>query len=287
MMKRFIKIGACFFIFGYLLICVAIYFMQDSMLFPAHLARPVPESWQPTAAERHVQAMLDGHCGKLHAVIWEISAAKGTVMVFHGNGESIASVESQVPPFQQLGYNVMAWDYAGYGRSTPCRFSEKDLLEDAETAYLWLEKQHPPSPIVLYGRSVGTALALYVAKQHPPLSVLLVSPYDALVNVAHDQMPFFMPVELLMRYPLHADQWIGQVQGHIHAIHGLEDTLIKPERAMALIRQAKGSADIEWVEGAGHNDITIFEKSRQWLERCLKDISFQSKTIQTGNTNDQ
>jgi hypothetical protein len=254
---------------GYLLFCITIYFMQNSMLFPAHLASPVSDAWQPTTGVSHQQVLLDGHCGKLHAAIWRVVDEKGIVMVFHGNGESVASVEHQVPMFHQLGYSVMTWDYPGYGQSTSCWFSESDLLDDADNAFKWLSKQSSTLPIILYGRSVGSGLALYVASKHPQHRVLLISPYDALANVAKDHMPFFIPVDLLIRVPLHAEKWINHVQGSVHAIHGLADTLIMPERAMALMQKANGNADIEWVIGAGHNDIQMFEQYRLWLKKYL------------------
>lgn len=71
------------------------------------------------------------------------------------------------------------------------------------------------------------------------------------------------------RQALHADRWISKVRGPVHAIHGLADTLIAPERAQALMRAANGKVDMEWVKGAGHNDITLFGESRGWLEQSL------------------
>lgn len=256
-------------VIGYVLFCVGIYFMQRTLLFPAYAALPVGDNWQPTVGALHEQTMLDGQCGKLHAVLWRIAGDKGTVLVFHGNGESVANVEGEVAMFHELGYSVMAWDYPGYGRSTPCWFTESDLLQDAETAYLWLKQKTPDSRIVLYGHSVGTGLALYVASRHPNHRVLLVSPYDALVNVAQDHMPWLVPVNLLIRYPLHADRWIGRVHGSIHALHGLADTLIAPQHAVALLHHANGNADIEWVVGANHNDLSHAENNRRWLASKL------------------
>lgn len=254
---------------GYVLLCTGVYFLQGSMLFPAYMAPGVPENWQPAAGSPHDQALLDGRCGRLHVVLWGRAGDQGTVMVFHGNGESVASVESEVPMFHQLGYSVMAWDYPGYGRSAACRFSEDDLLQDADTAYQWLNARVPASRIVLYGRSVGAGIALHVASRHPVRQVLLVSPYDTLANVVSDHLPFFVPVELLFRYPLRAEQWIGQVQAPIHAIHGLADKLIAPERARKLMEKAHGRAEIEWVKNAGHNDISLFQQSDQWLVKQL------------------
>ena len=250
---------------GYLGFCLTIYLTQQQRLFAAHYAPPVGQDWRPSAGTHHLQVMLQGQCGKLHVVRWETANPKGVIMVFHGNGESIVNVESWVPMFQALGYSVMGWDYPGYGRSTACPFTEESLLQDAETAYQWLAADVPDRRIVLYGHSLGTGLALHVASQHPGHLVLLVSPYDSLTGVAADHMPW-LPIAWIIRYPMRADAWIGRVQGSIHAIHGLADTLILPERARELMRQARGNADIEWVEGVGHNDAQLFANINRWLE---------------------
>lgn len=253
----------------YALACVVVYVMQKRMLFPAYMAPVVDTTWQPTAGDLQEQAMIAGQCGKLHVASWRLKQSRGTVMIFHGNGESMVSVQIQAQKFLDLGYSVMGWDYPGYGKSDDCWFSEHDLLKDTETSYQWLLKHESDSRIVFYGRSMGSGLALYIASKHPGHRVLLVSPYDSLLSVAKDNEPFIMPVGLLMRYPLSAVQWIGKVRGDIHAIHGTADALIKPEHAIALMKAAKGNADIEWIKGAGHIDITKFEQSNRWLTKQL------------------
>ena len=255
----------------YIGVCALAYFLQGYLLFPAHAVPSVSDAWKPTRGSSDIQSFIKGRCGNLHVVKWPVANAKGTIMVFHGNGESIASVETQVSQFHQLGFSVMAWDYPGYGRSQRCWFSQKDLLSDAKLAYQWLENQPQVGKIVLYGRSIGSGIALYVASQYR-LPVLLVSPYDALRNVAKQKMPFFIPVDFLIRYPLDVHPWVEKIQAPIYAIHGLDDRLILPERAAALAKSSQGKVHITWVAHAGHNDIILFEQSDSWLKQHLAKI---------------
>lgn len=264
-MKTLTVILVCVAIAVYGVLCTAIYYSQASLIFPSQLSQPVFANWKPTLGNASEEVLLDGRCGKLHAVIWKNTDTKNMLMYFHGNAESIASVQSLVPALLQLGYGVMAWDYPGYGRSLACRFSEDDLLQDADLAYRWLASRGLQKNMVIFGSSVGSGLALYVASRHPGHPVLLIAPYDALVNVASDHMPFFIPVRLLMRYPLRAEQWIGRIDAPVHVIHGLADTIISPERARALLRHAKANASVEWVENADHDDAILIEKSFRWL----------------------
>jgi pimeloyl-ACP methyl ester carboxylesterase len=258
-------------LFAYAGMCGWIYFRQQAMLFPADSAPHIDEEWQPTAGGQITQTMLQGSCGKLHAVLWDKAGSKGVVMVFHGNAENLKTVEDQVAEFHGLGYAVASWDYPGYGRSENCWFDERDLLRDADTAFQWARQQAGNRPVTLYGRSIGTGLALYVASHESVQKVLLISPYDSLANVGKDHMPPYVPVKWLILYPLQAQQWIARVQAPVYAIHGLSDTLIAPERARLLMQHARENAQITWVKNAGHRASELFGQSGQWLKERLAD----------------
>ena len=251
-----------------LLACGALYFLQTRLLFPAYLAQPVPTNWKPSAGDSAIQAFIDSSCGEIHVVIWKIKQAKGTIMMFHGNGESLASINDYAYAFHNLGYNLMAWDYPTYGRSSTSFFSQAELLSDAETAYQWLNTQEKPERIVIFGYSIGTGIAIYTASQHPQHDVYLVAAYDSLLNVAKEHTANWLPISFIMRYPMPATNWIKKINGHIHMLHGTQDTLISPARAKALFDHANKNADIEWVN-AGHVDDNLFLYRNAWMQRHL------------------
>ncbi len=255
-------------VLAYLIICCFMYFKQKSLLFPIHVTSSVAKDWQPDG-ENSEQALITGSCGDLHVAIWRHPAAKGTLMMFHGNGETLSSVDDYVQAFRKLGYNLMTWDYPGYGRSTDCWFSQDMLLSDAEAAYQWLATKEKPNNIYLFGYSLGTGLALSVASRHTQNPVYLVAAYDAMTNVALDRYPKFLPVKLLIRYPLETEQWVKKIQQPIYVIHGLKDSLILPERARMLVENAKGKVKVEWVENAEHASSNLFEYRDSWLKRLL------------------
>lgn len=239
------------------------------MLFPAYLAQPVPKNWQPSAGHSATQAFIDSSCGKIHTVIWKIKQPKGTIMMFHGNGESVASINDYAYAFHNLGYNLMTWDYPNYGLSSACLFSQNDLLKDAESAYLWLANQEKPENIIIFGYSIGTAIAIYTAGQHPQHDVYLVAAYDSLLNIAKEHTTGLLPISLIMRYPLSADVWIKNIKGRVHMMHGLNDSLIRPKRAQALIEKAHRNADIEYVKNGGHANDALFLYRNAWMKRHL------------------
>jgi uncharacterized protein len=255
-------------VLAYLILCFSIYAMQKYLLFPAYVTKPVAADWQPQGQESE-QALIKGNCGELNAAIWRRPNAKGTIMMFHGNGESLASIDDYAYAFHDLGYNLMAWDYPGYGQSSNCWFSQEMLLADAENAYQWLASKENPKKIYIFGYSIGTGIALAVASHHQQNPVYLVAAYDALLKVAIEKMPHFVPVNFLLRYPMKTNQWLDAIQQPIYLIHGKQDALIRPERAQSLVKNANGKAKIEWVDNAGHADDTLFAYRNRWLKRLL------------------
>lgn len=253
----------------YIVSCGLIYSFQNKLLFPSYQVKPVPIDWQPSAGDTQTQDHIQGRCGKLHVAKWDIDNAKGTIMMFHGNGESLASINDYVFAFNQLGYNLMAWDYPSYGQSTSCVFSQQDLLADAESAYQWLAKRERTENIYLFGYSIGTGLALSVAAKHQDNPVFLVAAYDSLEQVSVDNMPSFIPVRAILRYPLPAYDWAQQIKQPIYLLHGMDDQLIKPERVKQLVQRAHANTHLEWVEHAGHADDILFAYRNQWLKKLL------------------
>lgn len=256
----------------YLAICTLVYVQQKQMLFPVHMTKPVPANWQPTAGDTRTQALINGHCGKLHVAKWNVNKAKGTIMMFHGNGESLASIDEYAYAFLGLGYNLMAWDYPGYGRSSDCWFSQRDLLNDAEAAYQWLSTQESPEKIFIFGYSIGTGIALSVEAHHQQNPVYLVAAYDALSQVAKENISPLIPVDWLMRYPMRTTPWVNAIKQPIYLIHGDQDRLIRPARAQALA-QTRPSIHLEWVKNAGHTSDALFYYRNAWLARLLPQAS--------------
>lgn len=251
----------------YLAVCGYVYATQYAQLFPAKHAQAVPTDWQPSLSKQDSQALIDGTCGKLHVVLWPTENATNALMLFHGNGESIASVEDYAPWIQARGYHVMAWDFAGYGKSTACTFgNEAQMLADSELAYQWLAAQVPANSITIFGRSIGAGLAVHVASQHTVKKLILITPYDSLESIAADHMPL-IPIHLLMRYPLRAVDWINQVTSPIYAVHGTADTLIYPKHPQTLAG-ANPKVQLKWLQGATHN-VPDHPDYAPWLAQIL------------------
>jgi alpha-beta hydrolase superfamily lysophospholipase len=224
------RIGAGVFLV-YAAACVALYFLQERLLFvPERLAADYSFAF-PGKFEEH---RIEVNGAQLSALWFHAtpraniagSVTKGTVFYLHGNAGSLRSWGDVAPTFTQRGYDVFILDYRGYGKSSGTITSEPMLHDDVAAAYAYLRQRHPPQPIYIYGRSLGTGLAIELARRHAPQALLLEAPYLNLSWLAHEHYPW-VPTALL-RYRMPSDQRLPLVRAPVHFFHGADDATISP-----------------------------------------------------------
>lgn len=227
-----------------------LYLHQERLLFyPTPMAekarlvfpRPAEEYFIPVAGAR------------LHALRFTTPKARGVVVLFHGNAGNLASWGSALEPFVDRGYDAVAVDYRGYGKSSGRIESEKQLLADAEAVYQWVLARYPEGKVILCGRSLGSALAVHLAARHKPRRLILQSAYFSMLDVKRRIYPYVPG--FVLRYPLRIDRWITAVTCPVDFIHGQIDQLIpysSSERLLPLVQGEKRLFPID----AGHDDLT-------------------------------
>jgi pimeloyl-ACP methyl ester carboxylesterase len=189
---------------------------------------------------------------KVHLRIHAPAGTLATVVLFHGNGEVVGEYDDLADPFASVGLRLAISDYRGYGRSTG-RPTLRDALSDAVTV-LGAVKAEVQGPLLLLGRSLGSAPAIHLASLNDPRVVGLVidsgfSRLEGLVSrrglmgeiTAQDRLDFD-PLPKMAR-----------VQAPVVVIHGERDDLIIPEEGRELAAAARGR--FVGVPGAGHNDL--------------------------------
>ena len=130
-----------------------------------------------------------------------------TVLFLAGGDGSVADSAPTIAALHDLGLNVFAFDYRGYGLSAGPHPNQQRMTEDSEATwrYLTTTRGLSPSRIVPYGTGVGASLATHLAVQHPEIPALILdSPYTDLLDVARQNSPRLLPVGLLFkeRFPL-------------------------------------------------------------------------------------
>jgi pimeloyl-ACP methyl ester carboxylesterase len=262
--KSMLTITLILVIGSYLLICGLIYFKQERLIFfPETLAADFRFSFPAPFEE--VTWQVDG--ASLHALHFKAEQPKGVVLYLHGNAGSLQSWGSVAAPFLAQHYDVLMPDYRGYGKSTGTIADESTLLADAGIAYSYLLQHYPDQQILIYGRSLGTGPAVYLAKEHHPRLLILETPYYSLRELASAHMPW--APRFLLKYPLRTDRWIGAVRCPIYLFHGTDDELIPYAASQRLTELIQTKHQLITIPGGTHNTLAASPLYHQRLREIL------------------
>jgi pimeloyl-ACP methyl ester carboxylesterase len=254
----------------WLMLIAWLWFRQESLLFfPAPLAA---DHRLANAPDVHELA-IDVPGAKLSVLHLRLAQPRGMLFFLHGNAGNLASWfdESDAELCRQAGFDLVMMDYRGYGKSTGHIENEAQLRADVRAVWDQVAPRYADKPVVLYGRSLGTALAADLgarlsAEGRPPELTVLVSPYTSMRALGAEFYPW-VPSSLL-RYPLDTATHLLGVRGPILLLHGEQDTLTRVHHSQQLQRIVPG-ARLQVVRGAGHNDIQAFPTYRQTLLQAL------------------
>jgi fermentation-respiration switch protein FrsA (DUF1100 family) len=184
---------------------------------------------------------------------WYQAPAAGNPLIvyFRGNAQSFSREHERYEAFVADGYGFLAFDYRGFPGS-PGEVSETNILADGLAAYDWAAAKG--FPIVLWGRSLGSGPATYVASLRQADALLLETPFDSAVSVAADRY-WFLPVGLLMADQFPVEQWIKGVAEPVYVAHGTADRTIGVSHGERVYALAPNPDEL-WIEpGAGHSDM--------------------------------
>ena len=184
---------------------------------------------------------------------WYAPPAAGypVILYFRGNAGSFAREHERYEAFVADGYGFLAFDYRGFPGS-PGELNQENVLADSLAAFDWLASKDVP--ILLWGRSLGSGPATYVASLREADALLLETPFLSAVAVAADRY-FFLPVGLLMHDTYPVDRWIADVDEPVFVAHGTADRTIASYHGERVYGLAKHPMGI-WIEpGAGHSDL--------------------------------
>jgi uncharacterized protein len=231
--------------------------------------QPLPESSRSLIAERFPAAqsiLLQSADGtRLHA--WHVKGvpAAPLVLYFGGNAEEVswmlARAGAKTP--------TTAWllvDYRGYGSSAG-KPSESALVADAVQWYDHAKQKLGAQRIVLFGRSLGSGVAVQLAASRPVSGVILVAPFDSLTNVARHHYPY-LPVRWMLRHRFESVERAPLIDAPLLCLAAEHDEIIPIVHAKRLFEAWKGTKRWVALRGAGHNST---DDAPEFWER-IKDL---------------
>ncbi len=238
----------------YVALCLFFYFFQHFFFFrPEILGSGFQYKYDFPHEELHFN-MADG--GYVNAVHFKVPNSRGIIYYLKGNSRSIKGWGKFSKDFLSNGYDFIMMDYRGFGKSKGKR-SMKTLFNDATTVYDWVEERYPNSKIVVFGRSMGSGIAAYVASEKQPELLILDSPYYQFIkNVT--RYAWFMPIKWLLRYNIDTRSYLGKTQCPIHIIHGTHDRLIPYAHSERLHAELPEKVKLHPIKKGKHNDLPSF-----------------------------
>lgn len=190
---------------------------------------------------------------------------KGSVIFCHGNAGNISDRLPGVKLLHSMGVNVLAFDYRGFGRSKG-KPSETGTYKDAEAAWRYLVEARGESPqrVVLFGRSLGGAVAIELASRHRPAALVVESTFTSLVDIGRLHYPL-LPVRLLLTYRYDSAARVPHITCPKLFMHGREDELIPIANGRALFDVA--AEPKQFIETPGGHSEAGFTYSPEFTDR--------------------
>ncbi|MBH0780282.1 alpha/beta hydrolase [Nocardia sp. NEAU-351] len=194
--------------------------------------------------------------------------SRGHVLFAHGNGGTIGD---RVPIFAllaELGLDVLAFDYRGFGRSTG-RPSERGTYLDARAARQTLLSRPgvDPDRVLYLGKSLGGGVMTELSSRHPPAGLILMSTFTGIRDAARTLYPYLPSPLVPDAYP--SLRRIRDLRTPVLIMHGDRDELLPLRHARRLHEAAHEPKRLEVFEGAGHNDLIALGAGR-WM-RILRE----------------
>ncbi|MCI1753529.1 MAG: alpha/beta hydrolase [Flavobacteriales bacterium] len=251
----------------YLGVCLFYWWFQERFLF---VRFTLPEDFKFSNKQDHEELWMDRPDGaRLHALHFPVKGATGAVLYLHGNTGSLRRWQSKASRFTSLGLAMLMPDYRGYGKSKG-KLSEDALLADAQAWYDRLAVIYGEQNIVVYGRSMGSGMAVPVAAHRDPRLLVLESPYADLLDVARNFLAI-LPYKWLLKYRFRNDVAMKRVKCPVYIFHGKRDPLVPYSSALKLYAATPTDIHREMItfEKGYHSNLPGFPRFRRKLRAIL------------------
>ncbi len=240
---------------AYGLLCLLAYIFQPRLVFfPDRRMGPTPVQLGVTYKDVFFET-ADGV--RLNGWFIPVERASGVLLFCHGNAGNISDRLESIRIFLDLGLSVFIFDYRGYGRSDG-KISEAGTYADARAAFDYLvgEAHVPPEQIIIFGRSLGAAVAIHLAFRQRPRALVVESAFTSIADIGQRAYPF-LPVKWLSRIRYDSTRWVPTMDVPKLFIHSPADDVVPfdlGERLFAAAAEPKTFLSIGGDHNAGFID---------------------------------
>jgi len=244
---------AALLVLGYLAVVAVVYANQARLLYLPHQPGRTITATPAAIGLAYEAVTLTASDGvALHGWYVPAAAERGTVVLFHGNAGNIGHRLDTLRFLNDLGLATLIIDYRGFGRSEG-RPTEAGTYRDAEAAWAHLvtERGVAPERIVVFGRSLGAAVAAHLAANHSPAALVLESPFTSVPDLAATLYPY-LPVRWISRFRYATADYAAAAGCPVLVIHSRDDEVVPIAHGRAVYAAIPGPKRFLEIDG-GHN----------------------------------
>ncbi len=271
LVQQFLVIVGAIIAIAYLAISIFLFFRQRKFIFfPTSNIEKTPEIFNLPYQDIWLKVPAKNNPETIHG--WWIPAptfppgtnplnsADLVLLYLHGNAYNMGANVEVMHRYHRMGFNVVSLDYRGYGRSTGDFPSERQIYEDVEIFWDYLINQRGINPgnLVVYGHSLGGAIAIELAMRHPEFAALIVqssftSMKEEVKSIAQYKL---LPINLILNQPFDSINKVYKLKMPVFFTHGTDDELIPTYMSRKLFELAPEPKELFIVPGAEHNNLS-------------------------------
>lgn len=247
---------------AYLGICVFLVLRQNHLIFrPTSAMEVTPEELDLAFEEVWLSVPSSGQKQeRLHGWWLGTTNSKSDILLYlHGNGGNVSSNLYHARRFVQLGFRVLLIDYRGFGRSEGAFPTEKQVYQDAQVAWDYLVRDQglDPQDIIVYGHSLGGAIAIDLARGNRDMAgVIIEGSFTSMRDMVYFRGKYnLFPIDLILTQRFDSLTKIKSLSMPLLFIHGEQDQTIPSYMSRVLFDATKAPKQLLMVPDADHNDL--------------------------------
>jgi fermentation-respiration switch protein FrsA (DUF1100 family) len=265
-MNKFFYIFLLLGLITYLIILTYIYLFQRNLLY-----HPLDNDYQGDAINfDYNEIFIQNNEGiKLKAWLHEKDLInKKTIIFFHGNAGNLKNRNYKLNELSKFDINFLIIAYRGFSGNQG-KPSEQGLYEDARSALDWLKiKGVKEKNFILYGESLGTAVAIETAQGKDLAGIILESPFTSMVELAQKYYPF-LPVKFLLKDRYETIKKLPNINSPLLVLHGKLDSIVPFSMGKKLFDEANEPKFKYFID----NDDHMMRYDQKLLDEIKKFIS--------------
>ncbi len=204
---------------------------------------------------------------RIDLLVFKHEKPKGVVLYFKGNTKSIKGWSKFRADFMEMGYDFVIFDYPGFGKSTG-RHNQNEIFAGSQEVYDYVKERYGEEKIIIYGRSLGSGFAAYVAHKNNPRQLILDSPYTSMESLAR-YYTVIIPVHWILRIKVPVDEYLSKTRCPVYLIHGTKDRVIPYRFSQKLQKIDPERIHLHSVPGGRHNNLPRFDEYHRILKNIL------------------